>query len=61
MAKKSKKTNPGIVLPGAMVGEQLRCHLDLRNGSRSSSHLTAQQRASQRNSKAGKSWRREVW
>ena len=60
MAKKSTKT-AGILLPGAMSDEQLRCHLDLRNGSRSSSHLTAQQRASRRSSKAGKAWKKETW
>lgn len=60
MAKKSKKS-PTVLMPGAMGGEQLRCHLDLRNGSRSSSHLTAQQRAARRNSKAGQAWRKEAW
>lgn len=60
MAKKSKPET-GVLMPGAMSGEQLRCHLDLRNGSRSSSHLTAQQRAGRRNSKAGKAWKKEQW
>ena len=60
MAQKSKKST-GILMPGAMVGEQLRCHLDLRNGSRSSSQVTGPQRAKQRTSKVGKSWKREVW
>lgn len=60
MAKKSK-TATRVLMPGAMTDEQLRCHLDLRNGSRSSSHLTAAQRAGRRNSKAGKAWKKEVW
>lgn len=59
MAKKNK--NPGIVLATAMTKAQLDHVLDLRQGSRSSRHLTAQQRAGRRNSKAGQSWRREVW
>lgn len=60
MAKKSAKP-AAVLMPGAMTGEQLRCHLDLRNGSRSSSHLTAPQRAGRRTTKAGKAWRKEQW
>ena len=61
MAKKRTAKTAGILLPGAMTGEQLRCHLDLRNGSRSSSHLTGQQRANRRTSKAGQAWKKETW
>lgn len=60
MAKKTKKT-AGVVLATAMTDAQVAYIQDLRRGSRSSSHVTARERAMSRTTKAGKAWRREIW
>ena len=56
-----RKAAPSIVLAPAMTKAQLDHLLDLRQGSRSQRHLTAQQQASRRTSKAGQAWKREQW
>lgn len=57
----AKKQSTGIVMATAMTKSQLDHILDLRQGSRSSRHLSAKDRANQRTSKEGRSWRNESW